>query len=446
MLTDGTSGLGRVPHLGVTSGLAGVRGLERAGFATQSDGRMLLTVSCPGGLREPAERWIGPLLARWPSNLPRARVQLASGSAIAFDPLPAELADRPTGPLVAIVPADQNEAEVEGLVAHARRTARPTIFLGEAMTPALLRAEDEGFLVESWEADPGVVVGMLSVLLRRQPLVQRLARESEAKEDLRAGGPSVLGADDLTLASILQRPSRSVRLPRTPGLESVLISRPSGPVANTLVDVTCLDESLIRFYALHTAARGVTAAMATMLASRTLSLGHAGSRTVELFHPSEALGRLNDVLADRSVGPTARQMGVVYGVLDAATGELTIAGGGFAGPMIFTPDGVEHVHLPMTPLGMEPRTHFSERTWVMHAGDFLALAGKPLIGNGEGEAALARSVRAGQAARSVFQAGEALEHAIDRSDRLRTGAAGEDLAALLIGFRLASPRSLRAAG
>jgi sigma-B regulation protein RsbU (phosphoserine phosphatase) len=150
---------------------------------------------------------------------------------------------------------------------------------------------------------------------------------------------------------------------------------PASLVAGDVIGVHALDAQRTGFYLLDVAGHGVPSAMLSFSLSKILSPdgmllehGPAGSRVLE---PAEVLERLNARF--QADVDSMKYFTILYGIVDAAAGTLTLAQGGHTSPVLVAADGVRTLGDSGFPVGMLPCLEFEQQTLPFAPGDRLYL-------------------------------------------------------------------------
>jgi len=176
--------------------------------------------------------------------------------------------------------------------------------------------------------------------------------------------------EDLLLAQRLQESFLPTRMPDLGGFRFDARIMTSAHVAGDFYDVQRLDENHVGMYVADAIGHGVRAGLLTVFLKKTVQLKQIGQRGYRLCTPSEVLDRLNkDLMAEElSDNPFIT---LVYGLMNIATGEVTVARGGHPYPLLVKADGtIEFVAVEGPLLGIMPGT-FNEVTITLSPGDKL---------------------------------------------------------------------------
>jgi phosphoserine phosphatase RsbU/P len=196
---------------------------------------------------------------------------------------------------------------------------------------------------------------------------------------------------DLKAAAKIQETFLPREIPHVPGMDFAWIYRPCDELAGDGLNVIPLGEGRVGLYILDVSGHGVASALLSVTLSRLLSLPSdpssiliqapdvgAGPQdspqtTFHIMPPAEVASRLNRLFPfDSATGQFAT---MVYGILNAATGEFRYVSAGHPGP-VHWPLGAEPMILesPGFPIGLADETYaFEERSVHLAEGDRLYL-------------------------------------------------------------------------
>ncbi len=186
---------------------------------------------------------------------------------------------------------------------------------------------------------------------------------------------------DLKAAAKIQETFLPREAPRVPGTDFAWIYRPCDELAGDGLNVIPLGDDKVGLYILDVSGHGVASALLSVTMSRLLSppsepssilirAGDAGDR-FDITPPAEVAARLNRLFPfDSATGQFAT---MVYGILNAATGEFRYVSAGHPGP-VHLPSGTDPVILESEgfPIGMADDA-YEERVVHLEAGDRLYL-------------------------------------------------------------------------
>jgi phosphoserine phosphatase RsbU/P len=200
---------------------------------------------------------------------------------------------------------------------------------------------------------------------------------------------------DLRAAAKIQATFLPREAPRVPGLDFAWAYRPCDELAGDGLNVVPLGGSRVGLYVLDVSGHGVAPALLSVTLSRLLSppsdpssilvRDADGGGRIDVLPPAEVAARLNRLFP---FDPATEQFAtLVYGVLDAATGEFRYVSAGHPGP-VHLPAGGDPVILDGrgSLIGLADEA-YEERSVHLGAGDRLYLYsdGVPEAANPAGE-------------------------------------------------------------
>jgi phosphoserine phosphatase RsbU/P len=144
--------------------------------------------------------------------------------------------------------------------------------------------------------------------------------------------------EELRLAARLQQDFLPKELPRVGAARFSAMFRPAGYVSGDLYDVFRLDETRVGFYLADAIGHGVPSALLTMFLRTSLVSKEIFPGGYRILSPDEALSRLNLSLAAQSFSQTTFAT-AVYGVIDASSGDVSIARAGHPLPVLLPGEG-----------------------------------------------------------------------------------------------------------
>ena len=178
-------------------------------------------------------------------------------------------------------------------------------------------------------------------------------------------------ANQLRLASQVQREFLPEDLPRFGSVSFSLVFRPVDFVSGDIYDVHQLDEEHVGIAIADATGHGIPAALLTVYVKRALRGKEIENGSYRILSPDEVLLRLNDDLLDASLSECPF-VAAVYAVLNTRTYELGLARGGAPYPLYRTADGELHViESSGGVVGVLPGSRFEVRTIQMQPGDSL---------------------------------------------------------------------------
>lgn len=281
------------------------------------------------------------------------------------------------GVFVAVLAADEPDAVVYQLADRAQESLAPGVVL---VPPELGRLapqlSGEGLVVLPWDADPAQIGWTVRTLATRQRMVQKL------RDELKIAQLSVNGAygemaklqEEMQTAASIQRAHMPRKIPTLNGVQVGVVYRPATYVSGDIYDIAQLDEHRSAFFIADAVGHGVPAALMTMIIACGLHKVDGVGPDARVVPPAEALFRLNNAMTEHT-GGSSRFATAVYGVFDARTGEVTIAGAGHPPPLIVRQGGVSIDRIePDGPLlGVFAGADFGQTTVRLDPGDLLIL-------------------------------------------------------------------------
>ena len=220
-------------------------------------------------------------------------------------------------------------------------------------------------------------VGVQSDITARKLAEERLAR---ANTEILASNNRM--KSDLEAAASLQQALLPTRLPRLEGIEFAWLYRPTAELAGDQLNIIQVDDAHVALYLLDVSGHGVASALmavaASLLLSRRLAVSAAGpGNLVERASSyqtstAEAVLALNEQFIRENTAP--RYLTLVYGVLNAESGEFLYTSAAHPGPVLVRKDGP-----PLTleaptglPIGLLAAS-YEERTVPLCPGDRIYL-------------------------------------------------------------------------
>ena len=186
---------------------------------------------------------------------------------------------------------------------------------------------------------------------------------------------------DLKAAAKIQETFLPREVPRVPGTDFAWIYRPCDELAGDGLNVIPLGDGKVGLYILDVSGHGVASALLSVTLSRLLSPPSEPSSILirdgdvrdrfDITPPAEVAARLNRLFPFDSA--TEQFATMVYGILNAATGEFRYVSAGHPGP-VHLPSGADPVILESQgfPIGLADDA-YEERSVRLGAGDRLYL-------------------------------------------------------------------------
>ena len=186
---------------------------------------------------------------------------------------------------------------------------------------------------------------------------------------------------DLKAAAKIQETFLPREVPRVPGTDFAWIYQPCDELAGDGLNVIPLGDGKVGLYILDVSGHGVASALLSVTLSRLLSPPSEPSSILirdgdvrdrfDITPPAEVAARLNRLFPFDSA--TEQFATMVYGILNAATGEFRYVSAGHPGP-VHLPSGADPVILESQgfPIGLADDA-YEERSVRLGAGDRLYL-------------------------------------------------------------------------
>ncbi len=290
-----------------------------------------LHVVTSDSVRQVWPRWLTPLKAAWPTGSPpvlrEVSVDLMVNELSPETPQPVRGDDAVLAVLSRDEPASRIDRLTEGLLEH----QVPGVLLMEDPTDWRL-LQRQGVIFESWNADPRTLAGMLYALCERQQAVRLLGREVQLAMRCQGGIRHEMDRlhEELHLAASIQREFTSSPVPHLPGLDINVLFRPVNFVSGDVYNVRDIGDGKAAFLLADAVGHGVPAALLTMVLTSGLATRGDNGR---ILPPAEVLRTLNARMCDMCVG-SGRFATAVYGVIDAHSRRVTLAGAGHPMPIL----------------------------------------------------------------------------------------------------------------
>jgi phosphoserine phosphatase RsbU/P len=280
-------------------------------------------------------------------------------------------------PLVIVLGPDACGSSLYQMIDRLQQSLMPALILLPAVEPLTRQLQSGGIIIDSWDADPAFLAAVLFALAERQSTVRSLTREVAILARYQGGVSGEMDRihDELNLAAAVQQEMLPRSLPSVTGVEFAVLFRPASYVSGDIYDVVQLDERHIGFFIADAVGHGVPAALMTMVISRSLRMtraisGGGGSR--EIVGTGEAMTRLNDELC-RGKRDTPRFSTAVYGIIDTATGRVTLSGAGHPPPLRIRGRCMKRVETDGPLLGVFPGEQYGEVSFDLAEGETLLL-------------------------------------------------------------------------
>ncbi|MFK7882561.1 MAG: PP2C family protein-serine/threonine phosphatase [Phycisphaerales bacterium] len=276
-----------------------------------------------------------------------------------------------------VLAPDEPDSDIYQLADRAQASLTPGLII---LPPELERVSSmlqaEGMMILPWDATGEQIAWSAHALHARQAMIGRL------RDELRIAQMSVNGAygemaklqEEMQTAATIQRAHMPRKIPVINGIDVGLVYRPATYVSGDIYDVAQLDEHRSAFFIADAVGHGVPAALMTMIIACGLHKVDGIGEDARVVPPAEALYRLNNAMTEHTGGSSLFAT-AVYGIFDARTGEVTIAGAGHPPPIIVRADGksIDRVEPEGPLLGVFPDADFGQTTHRLEPGDLLIL-------------------------------------------------------------------------
>lgn len=218
--------------------------------------------------------------------------------------------------------------------------------------------------------NPAAAAAMLFALHQRQATVCLLAREVELAERCHGGMRREMDRlhEELHLAANIQREFTSSPVPALPGLEIGVLYRPVNFVSGDIFDIRDLGDGRAAFFIADAVGHGVPAALLTMVLTNSLITGDGQGE----FSPADVLARLNRKMCASCFG-SGRFATAAYGVIDAGSRSVTVAGAGHPMPVVLGPAGAREIETSGPLLGVFGEAEFDQATFALAPDETLLL-------------------------------------------------------------------------
>ena len=321
--------------------------------------------------------WCAEIPRHWPrADLP------PTCECVSFASLDATLAEHAGGrrqpgcPVIVLATeAEHSRSKLMQLLDRLIGSHTPAVVLTddpESLRPEL---EAQGIPVEALNTDPRKIATIAHALVTRQTTIELLATDLHVARAQQGGLSGEIGKlhEELQLAGSLQRRSLPKQLPEMEGYEFGVFFRPCGYVSGDIYDAVRIDEHRVAFVLADAVGHGVPAALLTLVIIRALR-GSDEDTTSDhpLASPAETLDRVNLELCEQNqVGD--RFATAVCGVIDTATGTVTLASAGHPPALVVDPAGavtaVEGGEGPL--LGVFAEAEYTETSFALDKGHTL---------------------------------------------------------------------------
>lgn len=327
----------------------------------------IISLVSPPALVGEVEQWWSALAPHWPADAP-----LPTPQSIGLDTALCE-PHQLQGAVAVVLSSQDHESRTCVLklidVLDARMT--PAVILTESASSDLADLASERVLVVPRAMAPDALAGAIYALSMRQPAVEALLAELKTVRRFHGGLRDEMDRlqEELQLAAHVQQQFIPRSLPDIDGLEFGVCFRPCGYVSGDIYDVARITDTITGFFVADAVGHGVPAALMTMVLSKAMpALDEDGA----LIGPAESLRRLNAALMKRT-GRIQTFATAVCGVINAVTGEVTIAGAGHPPPLRIGASGIEAIETDGSLLGVFEDGEFNEVGCVLHTDEILLI-------------------------------------------------------------------------
>lgn len=232
-----------------------------------------------------------------------------------------------------------------------------------------------GVIFDSIEADASLHAAILFALTERQGCVELLSREVMLAQRCQGGISLEIDRihDELHLAASIQRDLVSAPLPSVTGLDLGVVFRPVNFVSGDIYSVRRLPDNTLGFLIADAVGHGVPAALLTMVITQALVTHEfEASGAVRILPPREVLARLNRAMCEH-LSESGRFATAVYGVMNPATGQVTLAGAGHPAPLLLAGGLARPISTDGPLLGIFADATFEEASVVLSPSQTLLL-------------------------------------------------------------------------
>ncbi|MFG0305321.1 MAG: PP2C family protein-serine/threonine phosphatase [Phycisphaerales bacterium JB040] len=326
---------------------------------------VLLTASPLLSERLDPESILSPVLLSWPMGMLRPSVRVTTWDSVRNP------AGHREGVLVVLLSKHERDSTLAVLEGYVEESMGAVLVLTE---PSDKPTAVLGAPTLPWCTDPAHIATSLATLAARQEVIDRIAREHRLSRMMLDGVQRQLiewNAEMRRAASVQREflPSANCGA----GLVDLgVVYRPAGDVSGDVYDLRRLDDDTIAFFIADAVGHGVPAAMMTQIIARSLRMTEGVGDSERILSPVEALERLNDELV-RHGGSSSRFATAVYGLIDAPTGRVRLAGAGHPPPIVCGPSGSRRIETGGPLLGVFEEAEFGEAEFTLSPGEVLVL-------------------------------------------------------------------------
>ncbi|MEM7577658.1 MAG: SpoIIE family protein phosphatase [Planctomycetota bacterium] len=228
------------------------------------------------------------------------------------------------------------------------------------------------------DANRSLASAVLGTLASHAITLAHLGRENELLRAHHGGMAEQIGRidEELRMAVKIQREFLPKSMPDIGDFGFEVLWQPAGYVSGDIYDVVRLDEHHFGFFMADAVGHGVPAALMTIYIKqslRTKKIEANAERGYRLLEPRETMTFLNRALLEQDGGSTCFAT-AVYGVVDARTGQCTLARAGHPLPRLLHADGTtEPLDGDGPMLGVFDTDEFNQQTFIFKPGDRLLL-------------------------------------------------------------------------
>lgn len=317
----------------------------------------------PGPREQAQAEWWRPIEWRWPAFAPQPSLrvmeweqQREAGASLHAD-------------AVLLVPPSNDETGWFALLGRLADEMIPAVVLLEASAPL---NTDEHALTLPRDSDPSLVATVLAALAMRQPAVDALRTDAGVCRRFQRGLRRQIEAmhEELQAAAAVQRRFMPMRMPRLPAVDIEALFRPCGYVSGDIYDVRLLDDHHVGFFVADAVGHGVPAALMTIMLCRNLPAAGSAAGSGVLPSPASVLRAINDDLV-QTHGEASRFATAVYGVIDAHTARVILAGAGHPYPLRIRMGSLERVETAGGLLGLTAGEDYPEVSFMLEEDELL---------------------------------------------------------------------------
>ncbi len=318
-------------------------------------------------------RWIRPLVSAWPAGDVKPAVITQQDLAMKLE-LVARGSEGGWAEPLLLITDDLSSEGLPRLIDSLQVQLVPTLVLARQMSPQLRHLEAEGVVVAPWDTPAAVLAAMMFALARRQQTVQRIAVDLRVSRIAQGGvtGEMQRIQEELASAADVQREFLPRSLPEIAELDFGVIFRPVGYVSGDVYDLFTLDEGHIGFFIADVVGHGVPAALLTVALCRGLQTLERTADGWKPRNPSAVLAKLNDDLVSRQLSGQRFATGV-YGIIERATGRVTLSCAGHPPPLLVARESTREVETSGPLLGVFADAEFDDVNFTLAPEQTLVL-------------------------------------------------------------------------